>query len=103
MAPEFFASCIAYAARRGECKALRRDGPFGRLRVNSREVGRDGDLNAEVGTGNAEFFSVLIVNGLNRQRSEVRGQTTVVFYSMLYAPCSMLTCLLLLSGSPLFG
>ena len=40
---------IVYAARRAR-----------------REVGRDEDLNAEVGTRNVEFFSVLKANGLNR-------------------------------------
>ena len=43
---------IVYAARRAR-----------------REVGRDEDLNAEVGTGNVEFFSVLVANGLNRYRA----------------------------------
>ena len=42
-----------------------------------REVGRDEDLKAEVGTRNAEFLSLQMANGLNRlnrQRAAGRRQ-----------------------------
>jgi len=52
---------------------MRREVPFGRLRVKSREVGRDRVLNEEVGTGKVEFFCV---DGQRAKPAQLAKQTT---------------------------